>query len=162
MQKGYLLGLLILSGCATAPQVELSPGASIVQVAKGDPGDNYEMVGPVSGSDGQGCGLAGYPGSYERATTDLQNKTYAMGASYAQIVTLTEPFLRENCFVNEYVIRATAFKKVREQPSPTPIANAGEEGLTKKLRELKKLLDDGVLSKAEYESQKSRLLDKGF
>jgi len=70
--------------------------------------------------------------------------------------------LRGNCFDNEYVIRATAYKKVRNQPSLTQIIDAGEENLTKKLRELKKLQDDGILSKEEYEKQKSRLLDKGF
>lgn len=154
--------ILAIAGCAT-PQVQLTPGATNVLVAKSDPGDNYEMIGPVSGIDGKGCGIYGYRGSYERATTNLRNKTYEMGGSYAQIVSLTEPHLATgDCFDNQYTIRATAYKKVRNQPSPTPIVEIGEEKLTKQLRELKKLLDEGVLSKEEYENQKTKLLEKGF
>lgn len=162
-KTAYMLSLLLaIAGCATAPPIQLTPGATNVLVAKSDPGDNYEIIGPVSGSDGKGCGLFGYMGSYERAITDLRNRTYVIGGDYAQIISLTEPHLRGDCFDNEYVIRATAYKKVRSQPSPTPIIEAGEEKLTKKLRELKKLLDDGVLTKEEYENQKSKLLEKGF
>ena len=154
--------LLAIAGCATAPPMQLTQGAGNVLVAKSDPGDNYEIIGPVSGFDGEGCGGFGYTGSYERATTSLRNRTYVMGGNYAQIISLTEPHLIGRCFYNEYVIRATAYKKVRNQPSPTPIVDAGEEKLTKKLRELKKLLDDGILSKEEYEKQKNNLLEKGF
>jgi hypothetical protein len=154
--------LLAITGCATAPPMQLIPGAGNIQVAKSDPGDNYEIIGPVSGFDGEGCGGFGYYGSYERATTNLRNKTYNMGGHYAQLISLTEPHLRGDCFDNNYVIRATAYKKVRNQPSPIPIVEAGEEKLTKKLRELKKLLDDGILSKEEYEKQKTKLLEKGF
>ena len=161
--EACLLSLVLsVAGCATAPPLLLTPGASSVLVAKSDPGDNYEIIGPVSGFDGEGCGGFGYLGSYERATTNLRNKTFSMGGNYAQIIILTEPHLRGDCFDNEYVIRATAYKKVRSQPSATPIIDIGDEKLTKKLHELKKLLDDGVLTKEEYESQKSKLLEKGF
>jgi hypothetical protein len=161
-KTAVLLSLLLaITGC-TAPPMQLTPGAGNVLVAKSDPGDNYEIIGPVSGSDGEGCGLYGYMGSYERATTSLRNRTYDMGGDYAQLISLTEPHLSGDCFDNLYVIRAIAYKKVRSQPSPTPIVDVGEEKLTKTLRELKKLLDDGVLSKEEYETQKTKLLEKGF
>lgn len=163
LRTAVLLSLLLaITGCVTVPPIQLKPEASNVLVAKANPGDNYEIIGPVSGFDGEGCGGFGYKGSYERATTTLMNRTYEMGGNYAQIISMTEPYLSGDCFVNKYVIRATAYKKVRNQPSPIQIIDAGEENLTKKLRELKKLLDDGILSKEEYEKQKSRLLDKGF
>ncbi len=161
-----VFSIAFISGCATstpAPMVTLAPGAASVLVAKADPGDNYETLGPVSGLDGFGCGmLTGYFGTYERATTLLQNKVHAMGGTYAQIITLTEPHLRGECFDNTFSIRATAYKQVRERPSPTAIIDAGEERLTKKLRELKKLFDDGILTSTEYGSQKERVLEKGF
>lgn len=161
--KACLVTLLLsIVGCVTVPPMQLAPGAGNILVAKSDPGDNYEIIGPVSGFDGSGCGGYGYMGSYERATISLINRTYSMGGNYAQIILLIEPHSEYNCFDNEYIIRATAFKKVRNQPSPTPIVDVGEESLTKKLRELKKLQDDGVLTKEEYESQKRKLLEKGF
>ena len=114
MKKGtalFLALLFVISGCVSAPPLQLSDGASSVLVAKSDPGDNYEMIGPVSGLDGQGCGGFGYLSTYERATTSLRNRTYEMGGDYAQIISLTEPHLRGDCFDNDYVIRATAYKK---------------------------------------------------
>lgn len=162
-KTALLLSLVLaLASCATTPPMQLIPGARNVPVAKSDPGDNYEIIGPVSGSDGKGCGSFGYLGSYERAVTSLRNNTYNMDGDYAQIISLAEPHMNGDCFDNQIIIRATAYKKVRSQPSPASTAGAGEEKLTKKLRELKKLLDDGILSKAEYEKQKSMLLEKGF
>ncbi len=158
-----LLGLLsLMASCATAPPMKLSAGANNVLVTKSDPGDNYEIIGPVSGFDGKGCGGFGYMGSYERATTSLRNRTNKMGGNYAQLISMTEPHLRGDCFYNVFIIRATAYKKVRNKPSPISIEESGEGKLTKKLRELKALLDDGVLTQEEYGQQKSKLLDKGF
>lgn len=157
-----ILFVLAVSGCATAPTVQLNSGAGHIKVAKSDPGDNYELIGPVSGVDGKGCGGFGYRGTYERATTNLINNTHEMGGDYAQIISLTEPYLMADCFVNKYVIRANAYKKVRNQPSPLPIVNAGGENLPQQLRELKALLDDGIISRQEFEKQKSKLLEKGF
>jgi Short C-terminal domain len=163
-KTAVLLSLLVaVSGCAlTRPVLQLVPGAEKVSVAKDFPGESYKVIGPVSGSDGTQCGLQGYRGSYDRAITSLKNRTYELGGDYAQIMTLSEPHWIGDCFDNEYVIEATAYKKLRDQPTATPGKEAGEEKLTKQLRELKKLYDDGVLSKEEYEQQKTKLLEKGF
>ena len=163
-KTAVLLSLLLtITGCATIPPpMQLIPGASNIQVTKSNPGDNYEIIGPVSGLDGKGCGGFGYMGSYERAAISLRNKTYNMDGHYAQIISLTEPHQQGDCFDNQFIIRATAYKKVRNHKSSSPIVEAGEEKLTKKLRELKKLLGDGVLSKEEFENQKAILLERGF
>lgn len=164
MLRRYLILILlvVLSGCASH-QITLNQGAEKVRIAKSDPLDNFEPIGPVSGINGNGCGLFGYIGTYDRAILDLQNKTYAMGGSYAQIFTITEPHLRGDCFDNVYKINATAYKKVRSEPSPIPIVEkTNEEEFTKKIRELKKLLDEEIITKEEFESQKKKLLDKGI
>jgi hypothetical protein len=159
-----ILGLfvLVISGCVSAPLVVLDSGAEKVMVGKSDPGDNYKGIGPVSGSDGADCGSYGYRGTYERAITNLRNKTYVMGGDYAQLVTLTEPHLSGGCFDNEYSIRATAYKKVANAPRPTAIIDVSEEDFTKKLRELTQLHKEGILTDEEYQQQKNKLLKKGF
>ena len=151
-----------LSGCVSAPPMELQNGAEKVLVAKSDPTNNYEIIGPVSGFDGEGCGLYGYLGSYERATTSLRNETLKMGGDYAQLISLIEPHSIGGCFHNEYALRATAYKKIGTSPTPTPIVVTGKDNNTKILRELKSLLDDGILSQTEFDNQKAKLLEKGF
>lgn len=152
----------LMAGCATAPPMQLTPGAEKVQVAKSDPSDNYEIISAVTGTDGDGCGGFGYTGTYERAIINLRNVVFIAGGDYAQIYSITEPHSEPNCYDNQYVIHATAYKKVRSQPSATPIIDTGEEDLTKKLRELKKLLDEGVINREEFEDQKRKLLERGF
>jgi Short C-terminal domain len=155
--------IVAMAGCAiTRPIQQLTPGAENVSVGKDFPGDNYKLMGPVNGLDGTQCGLEGYRGSYDGAVTSLKNRTHEMGGDYAQIIQVKEPHWVGSCFNNEYVIEGTAYKKVRNQPLPIPSTKAGEEKLTKQLRELKKLFDDGILTQEEYEQQKARLLKKGF
>jgi hypothetical protein len=155
--------ILFVAGCTTLPPpMLLTSGAEKITIAKSDPGDNYEIIGPVSGFDGRaplGPWDSGNWGQYERAVINLQNNAYELGGNYVQILSMTEPFLRGDGSGDwGYYIRATAFKRVQNKPSPTLPISTGEERLTKKLRELKKLLDEGVLSQDEYENQKAKLL----
>src|SRR3990167_537792 len=90
--------VLIVSGCAaTIPAVQLAPGANKVVVAKADQDSSYELIGPVSGIDGNGCGGFGFRGTYERAFTNLLNNTHGMGGIYAQIISLSEPHSESGC-----------------------------------------------------------------
>jgi len=145
---------------ATALVVSLKPGAEIVKVAKADPPDNYEEIGPVSGYDGKGCGGFGYYGTYERAVTDIKNRTHSKGADYVQIFTITEPHLRGDCFDNLYKLSGTAYRKVRDLPSPTPIVNkpVGNDVLVEKMRLLKQLLNKGLITEKQYEEKQRQLL----
>jgi len=43
-----------------------------------------------------------------------------------------------------------------------PIIESDEETLTKKLRELKSLLDDGIFTKMDFEAQKAKILKNCF
>lgn len=158
-----LLAPVLLAACA-APPMALAPNATRVQLGKSDPGNNYELIGPVSGIDGTSCGAYGYKGSYERAVTDLRNKAAGMGGNYVQLVTISEPHRAGGCFVNEYRVSANVYRKVRDQPTiaPVPVTVTNQESMPQKLRELKKLHDDGVLSDTEYETQKARVLQQGF
>lgn len=100
---------LAVSSCVSTP-VSLQPGAEAVRVGKSDPPQNYEEVGPVTGVNGNGCGGFGTRGDYAAAVIDLKNRTYSMGANYAQIITIKEPRLEGGCYDNSYKINAMAYK----------------------------------------------------
>lgn len=144
--------------CASAPP-ELASGAGEVTLAKGDPANNYQLIGPVSASDGNGCGYFGHRGTYEGAATALRNRAAQMGGTYVQIISISEPRKQGECFVNAYKITANVFRKVRDEPTPMRISTENDDGMVKKLRDLKKLEEDGIITKEEFEAQKRKILN---
>lgn len=161
--KLKILTLLVLTqiivGCSATKGVTLAPGAGDVTVEKSKPDSSYAVIGPVSVSNGKGCRDFGWLGSYDGAVTTLQNKVKELNGDYAQITAVTEPHLDGGCFDNKYTLLALAYKKMSKEEA---LKKSDEENFTKKLRELKALLDDGILSQKEYEQQKAKLLDIGF
>lgn len=119
-----LLGMLVVS-CARTPLV-LSPNANDVQVGKGDPPRNAKELGPVTGSNGSGCGLYGRRGTYEGAYIQLKNTAAALGANYVQIYRISEPHLSGNCFVNVFSISGMAYRiSPTEESSRRSTVSAG-------------------------------------
>jgi hypothetical protein len=57
---------------------------------------------------------------------------------------------------------ALVYRKASPKKVQATSSKSQEEVFTKKMRELKSLYDDSVLSKDEYEIQKAKLLDQGF
>jgi uncharacterized protein DUF4156 len=154
-----LIAVLVLAACAQAP-IQLDPGAQAVKVGKSDPMDNFEEVGPVSGFSGNGCGGFGHLGIYETAVTDLKNKANAIGGTYVQIFTITEPHFRPGCFDNIYKISGTAYRQVREAPSPLPIVDRQKSQTTaERLMELNDLRTKGLISDAEYTKLRQQALE---
>ncbi|MCW8894183.1 SHOCT domain-containing protein [Sulfurimonas sp.] len=149
----------IMIGCSATKGVTLTAGAGDVKVDKSKPDNSYEIIGPVSVSNGKGCRDFGWLGSYDGAVTTLQNKVKELNGDYAQITAVTEPHLDGGCFDNRYTILALAYKKMSKEEV---LKKSDEENFTKKMRELKALLDEGILSQKEYEGQKAKLLDMGF
>jgi len=166
MHPAALLMVTFLVACAPTVAI-LQPGADKVTVGKADPTDNFTLLGPISGVDGDGCGGFGEEGTYENAVTNLRNNASTMQADYAQIITISEPHLSGGCYVNLYRISANAYKKTKESPSPTHISNVtnatdrGIKGtLSEQLRELNELKRDGLLSEDEYQEQRKKILSK--
>src|SRR5262249_50408712 len=110
-----LLALLIL-GCAAT--VTLAPNASDIRTGKADPSGNARQLGPVTGTDGSGCGLIGYRGTPERAYTKLKNHAAALGADYVQIYSILEPHMSGDCFSNVFTISGMAYKLNSTAESP--------------------------------------------
>jgi hypothetical protein len=136
--------------------------ASNVKIGKSDPTDNYAEIGPITAVDGSGCGLYGNRGTYNRAMVILKNEAYQAGGDYVQIITLTEPHLRGDCFANAYTINGTLFKKIAGSPSPLSIVEKSVQSGTSKIKELKSLLDDGAITKEEFDIQKRKVLESGM
>lgn len=148
---------LYLAGCAT-PAVKLQDTARAVKVGKSDPTDNYSEIGPITAIDGKGCGGFGYRGTYDRAIVLLKNKAASQGGDYVQIFTITEPYFSPGCFNNVYKINGTLFKKTSENPRPVSIVETKKSSLTEKLRELKTLLEEDIITEKEFQEQKTRIL----
>lgn len=158
-----LLPLLIIltTGCA-APSVILSDDGRGVKVGKSDPADNYSDIGPITAFDGKGCGAFGHRGTYDRVVVSLKNKGAQMGGDYVQIFTLTEPHFRPGCFDNIYKINGALFKKTSEAPTPLPIIQTKEQSGIDKIRELKALLDEGIITENEFIKQKGIVFSNGI
>ena len=156
-----ILAIVCISGCA-GPKIKLSQYGQQVKVGKSDPTDNYSDMGSITAVDGSGCGAIGYKGTYDRAVILLKNKASLKGGDYVQIYTLTEPHFRPGCFDNEYKINGTLFKKMSESPSPVAIVEVDNTSDIKKLRDLKLLLDEGIITDGEFEDQKKKILSDGI
>lgn len=115
MKRIALFGVLALEAltlvaCATAPVPPLSAAAREVRTGKSDPPSDMREIGPIEATSGSGrCGAVGERGSYEGAVAELRNKGAAMGATYVQIFTMSEPHREPDCNVKTFVIRGTAY-----------------------------------------------------
>lgn len=155
--------MLTLVGCASAPVLTVTEKAKHVKVGKSDPTDNFESIGSVTGIDGKSCGKFGYEGTYDRAIKILKNEAANMGGDYVQIFTITEPHIsHEMCFDNQYKITGMVFKKRTDTPAPIAVNDVSKTAGIERLRALKLLLDDGIISQDEFDEQKSRILKKGL
>ncbi len=156
-------GALGVLACAGTPVV-MTPEGERIRVGRSDPSDNYELIGPVTAHDGNGCGLYGRRGTHDNAITALRVKAATMGADYVAITTITEPHLANpSCFANPYTISGMAYRKIATAPSPIPIQNvegsSTEVDLVERLRELHDLYEAGALSDEEFERAKAKLLE---
>lgn len=159
----YITLLLLITGCASNKAPTLSSAAKAVRVVKADPDASYQELGPITATDGSGCGLFGTTGTYDNAVFKIKALAEKRGGDYVQIFNLREPYFRPGCFDNAYVISGTLYKKtaseiVKAKPKPQ---TKSDMSVYTKLRELKKLQTEGVITKEEFEAQKALLLNSG-
>jgi hypothetical protein len=110
-------------GCA-AEIPQLTPGAQRLRTGKSDPDPSMRELGQIEAVNGSGCGGFGTRGTYEGALNELKNRGAAMHADYVEIFTVTEPHAAPNCFVNEFIIRGTAYKAATAARVSAPAGGA--------------------------------------
>lgn len=152
--RRILLGAVIvmLSACAAKKPAETQPGAETVRVETGHPGPAFFELGPVSGTDGQGCGDEGLRGKRDRAVASLMKNAFAMGGTHVQVMALYEPRQMGDCFVNIYRISGTAYRQTKAA------AVAPGSDVVQQLRDLQRMRQEGAISEQEYERLKARLI----
>lgn len=92
----------------------------------------------------------------------MKNKASQLGGDYVQILSLSEPHLRGGCFDNTYKINGTLFKKVSDHPTPVRVKEEPSINNIEKLRNIKSLLDDKIITQEEFDSQKAQILKNGL
>ena len=153
--------LVCISGCAAKKVPKLSAEAKAVRVVKADPDNRYSELGPITASDGSGCGLFGTLGTYDNTVFKIKALAARRGGDYVQIFSMREPYFRPGCFDNEYSISGTLFKKTASEQVKEKVRPSADVSLYAKLRELKNLQDEGIISEAEFAAQKKILLESG-
>ena len=70
-----------------------------VRVDEVEPGPSYVLIGPLTISDGKGCGFTGPRANFERALWQLRERAAEMGAAYVRVVSVIAPHMTAaNCF----------------------------------------------------------------
>ena len=152
--RRILLGAVIVlaSGCAGKKPVEPAPGPETVRVETSHPGPAFFELGPVSGTDGQGCGDEGLRGKRDRAVASLMKNAFAMGGTHVQVMALYEPRQMGDCFVNIYRVSGTAYREAKAAPQ------AARGDPVQQLRDLQRLRQEGAITEQEFERLKARLI----
>lgn len=153
MRRILLGGVIVLvAGCAGKKPAEPAPGAETVRVETSHPGPAFFELGPVSGTDGQGCGEEGLRGKRERAVSSLMKNAFAMGGTHVQVKALYEPRQMGDCFVNIYRVSGTAYREAKAAPQ------ASGSDPVQQLRDLQRLRQEGAITEQEFERLKARLI----
>jgi len=174
----WIAGLaLLLAACGGGgPREEYHPASHHVEVLREDPPDNYKLIGPVSAWHGVGCGILGERGDYGVVVQRLRHNAATIGAELVVITRVEQPRQVGSCFRNTFQIDGLAYDKVRDEPSPIEVEHRVDhvdslddededesrelsaKELAEELRTLRTLKDEGLLTEAEYQAQKKKLL----
>ncbi len=104
--------------------VALSPRGAEVRVGKADPPVGARELGPIEVTHGGGCSAMSPTGTYEGALVLLRNEAGRRGATYVEIVTITEPHQEPRCNEQGYTIRGLAFRIDGSATAPSAAPSA--------------------------------------
>ncbi len=89
-----------------------------MRVGKSDAPEDFEDVGTISVSDGEGCGMEGTYGDFTSLMIKLKNAAVVMGAQYVQLLAFIPPHMDAYCFLDAYSIEAIAYRKSAPAQEP--------------------------------------------
>ena len=128
-------GSLVLSlpACLNNASVPpLSPTEQGVRIDSGDPPPGARLVGPISATHGNGCGITNPRGTEEGATALLRAEAARRHITFVKLTNTKKPYPGHDCFHQEFTleglgystdgIKTTATPAVSSAP-PAPIAS---------------------------------------
>ncbi len=135
----FAAGSLVLSlpACLNNASVPaLSPTEQGVRIDSGDPPAGARLVGPISATHGNGCGITNPRGTEAGATALLRAAAAKRGITFVKLTNTKRPYPGHDCFHQEFTleglgystsgIKTTAAPAVISPPpaAPMPVASA--------------------------------------
>ena len=99
-----------LAACGTAPLHPSTPVVGAVRIERFNPPSGALFVGPVTVTDGEGCGILASHGSLENATVLLQEVAAQKGADFVKVVKEIKPYGGRDCVHHEYTLEGLAYR----------------------------------------------------
>src|SRR3954464_13622946 len=112
----YLAALTACLNNASVPA--LSPAARAIQVTNADPPPGARLIGPLSATHGNGCGIANQRGTEAGATAALREAAARHGANFVKITKTVTPHPGHECFHQEFTIEGLAYHVGESKPVP--------------------------------------------
>jgi hypothetical protein len=101
----------ICTACVVeTPVRHVSARAQAVRVSDRDPPAAARLIGPVVGTDGQGCGFDDARGTRSNAITALKEAAARNGADFVKVTKVTEPYSGHDCYHQEFRLEGVAFR----------------------------------------------------
>ena len=123
--------LCALAACGADPLHPSSPAVQAVRVEHFNPPSGSAFIGPLSVTDGEGCGILSTHGSLENATVRLQEAAARQGADFVKVVKEIKPYSGRDCVHHEYTLEGLGYRvgpprgvtESHSPPSPTAPAS---------------------------------------
>ena len=152
---------ILLFGCSPANLIvtgtkrkAIAPGEVVIYNAQTTP-QNYEIIGRINV---QSESTVGRSGAHKRNISKLKTKAASVGANG---LILGDTQNSHNAWGDGFMsINAIAIYVSKENASNNniPKDEINSQSKTEKLRELKKLLDEGILTQEEFDNEKKKIL----
>ena len=155
-----LTALILLESCASSTIIQSNPAGAKLYL-----NSNYVGTTPYRHKDTKIVGSTTFvrleKEGYEPLNTSFSRDEQADAGAIIGGIFLLFPFLWTMKYDPSHIYELAPAGNNPQPPSvtPMPLANDATSPKTVRLRDIKKLLDEGILTKEEYEKEKKKILD---